>query len=85
MKTEITIDDRLAIELKEAAELSQISFDQAVIRALYAGVTSLPHRSDPKRFVTQPHDFGIPLDDPKAALAKLEEEEDLERYRRGGG
>lgn len=85
MKTEVMLDDAIAMELQKVAEESHISFGQALQKAVSAGLPSLrsPKKSGPFRIVT--HDFGTPLDDPKALLAKLEEEEDLERYRRGGG
>jgi hypothetical protein len=56
-----------------------------VERAVQVGLPLLPRAIDPGEYVTQPHHFGASLDDPKAALAKVEEEDDLERYRRGGG
>ena len=86
MKTEIVIDDRVARRLSEAAEIAHISFNQAIERAINAGLPALPQKAPkPPTYVTQPHDFGASLDDPKAMLAKLQEEEDIKRYGRGGG
>ena len=83
MKTEITIDDALVPRLKEAAEAGQMSFSAAVEHAVTAGLPFLPRKAASKPYKVKPHHFGTPMPDPKAILAALDEEEDIERLRRG--
>ena len=82
MKTEITIDDALVPRLREAAEAGHISFSAAIEQAVTAGLPFLPKKAAPKPYKVRPHNFGAPMPDPKAVLAALEEEEDIERLKR---
>jgi hypothetical protein len=80
MTTEITIDDRLAVRVKEIADASHISFAQAVERAIFVGLPYLA-KSDH----TKPQKVENELDKANAALKQILEDEDLERYRHAGG
>jgi len=82
MRTEITIPDVLVKRLKEAAEVSQISFDQAIEKALYGGIESLPRKIQRKPFRITPHHFGAGLDDPKKILKQMDEEYDRQKLGR---
>jgi hypothetical protein len=85
MKTEIMLDDAMALEIQEVAKESHITFGEALQEVLSAGLPAFrtSRKNEPFRVIG--HDFGTALENPKAMLAQLEEEEDLERYRRGGG
>ena len=95
MTMELKIDDAIAAKLRTAAASEQISFNEAVCLALAAGAdirfgAGLPKlgiepttQSKPYRMPT--HSFGDPMTNLKSIMAELQEEEDLERYKRGGG
>jgi hypothetical protein len=81
MKTEITLNDKLAAKVEEVAKASHLSFNQALEQAVNAGLPFLVRPAIAEPFHVQPHDFGISLDDPKAALAAMDEEDDLRKIR----
>jgi hypothetical protein len=82
MKTEITLDEAIAARLNEAAKIAGITFNQALNTAVSYGLSSLPRKTASARpYRTKPHRFGISLDNPKGALARLDEESDLAKVR----
>ena len=82
MKTEVTLNDKLAAKVQELATASRLTFDQALEQAVNAGLPFLARPAAPQPFKVRPHHFGIALRDPKAVLAAMDEEYDMEKVRR---
>ena len=87
---EVKIDDAIAAKLKRAAATEHISFDEAVGLALKVGTDvrfgMMPGKvAESKPYKLKTHSFGNPMTNLKALIAQTQEEEDLDRYHRGGG
>ncbi len=85
MRTTLTLDDALYLDLKRAAEASDASFKDTVNKALRAGLAAMgnpPKRK--KRFRSPTFDLGPPLVNLDKALSlagKLENEEVIRKMR----
>jgi len=61
MKTTLTIDDRLARDLKEIAHRSGKPFKQVVNETLHAGLSALKAPPKARRYQLKPASLGLPL------------------------
>ena len=84
MKTEVTLDDATAARLHAAAALEQITFNQALERAILVGVSHLQSNEKSAPYKMRTHRLGKLLDNPKA-VAELEEFGDAKHFRHKGG
>lgn len=84
MTTEVTIDDVTAALIKKGADAAHISFQEAAAAALRAGAqTTFGKPREP--YKETPQDFGDPMINLKETIARIQEEDDLERIRRISG
>jgi hypothetical protein len=84
MKTEVTLNDQLAAKVQDVATASHLTFDEALEQAVNAGLPFLARPAAARPFKVQPHHFGVPMNDPKADLAVMDEEYDANKVRGGG-
>ncbi len=83
MRTTLTLDDRLARDLKEIAHRSGKPFKVVVNEALRAGLAATQTRRKPKRFRLRPASLGGVLPgidlDKALAIADLLEDQEIRR------
>lgn len=76
MRTTLTIDDDVAVQLERLRQDQHLSLREVVNRALREGLVALQEPRPPTRFVTRTVDLGTPrfsnLDDVQEVLAAVE-------------
>ena len=86
MRTTLTLDDDVAMSLKEAASREGLPFKQVVNRAIRLGLRASGGEKGRRPYRVQPHSFGfkpgIDLDKLGQLADQLEDEAIIEKIRR---